>query len=69
MKNLESIITRLFPNFRKKEAKKFVQPEELPEAVMAKIMVEIGFLRKNHGVDVQNLAEGETPTDPQPATK
>jgi hypothetical protein len=69
MKNLESIITRLFPNLRKKEAKKFVAPEELPEETMAKIMVEIDFLRQNHGVDVQNLAEGETPTDPQPAQK
>lgn len=66
---MESIITRLFPNLRKKEVKKFVPPEELPEETMAKVMAEIGFLRQNHGVDVRNLTEGETPTDPQPAQK
>lgn len=69
LKNILVFITQLASKLRKNEATPPMptkaRPQDLPPEIMAKVMSEAAQLKKNHAVEVKNLASGEQPSEPK----
>ncbi len=52
---------------KKKQKKRYLSPDKLSPENMAKVMKEVEFLRRQHAVDVRELAPNEIPTIPKRA--
>ena len=52
---------------KRKQKKRYLSPDKLSPENMAKVMEEVEFLRRQHAVDVRELAPNEIPTIPKRA--